>query len=49
MENGCFSGRLRPDLGNTTRAAMAALGSVGCAGSVAHAVLQCFFTTVQPA
>ena len=28
-KNGCFSGRLWPDWGNTTRAAMAGLGSIG--------------------
>ena len=28
-ENGRFSGRLRPDWGHTTRAAMAGLGSIG--------------------
>ena len=28
-KNGCFSGRLWPDLGNTTRAATAGLGSKG--------------------
>ena len=28
-KNGRFSGRLRPDWGNTTRAAMAGLGSIG--------------------
>ena len=28
-KNGCFSGRLRPDWGHTTRAAMAGLGSIG--------------------
>ena len=29
MENGCFSGRLWPDWGNTAQAAMAGLGSIG--------------------
>ena len=29
MENGHFPGRLRPDWGNTTLAAMAGLGSIG--------------------
>ena len=28
-KNGCFSGRLRPDWGNTARAATAGLGSKG--------------------
>ena len=28
-KNGCFSGRLLPDWGNTTRAATAGLGSKG--------------------
>ena len=29
MEKWLFSGRLRPDWGNTARAAMAGLGSIG--------------------
>ena len=29
MENGYFSGQLRSDLGNTTRAATARMGSIG--------------------
>ena len=28
-KNGCFSGRIWPDWGNTTRADMAGLGSIG--------------------
>ena len=29
LKNGCFSGRIRPDWGNTARADMAGLGSIG--------------------
>ena len=29
-KNGCFSGRIWPDWGNTARADMAGLGSIGC-------------------
>ena len=33
LKNGCFSGRIRPDWGNTARADMAGLGSIGLRGA----------------
>ena len=35
-KNGCFSGRIRPDWGNTARADMAGLGSIGLTWDLTH-------------
>ena len=47
MENGCFSGQIWPDLGHTTWADMARLGSIGLMkhGKIIliFATTQCFF------
>ena len=37
LKNGCFSGRIWPDRGNTTRADMAGLGSIGLKDTIAVA------------